>query len=133
MNAMSISTRNAHLQPASRYERRSDRDKLTGRLTAQVQFQQAGQDLAVGEVRGPAVGGEDGFVQGFVGQSKPSGRVVVEVGESALSELGRAYGSGGFSQPSRRLSRRWAAADMLASLSGVGSGNGNVSNVEVGV
>jgi hypothetical protein len=38
-------------------------------------------DLAVGQVIGPAVGGEDRFVEFLVGQVEPGGTLVVEVGE----------------------------------------------------
>ena len=38
------------------------------------------KDLVVGQVRGPAVGGEDGFIQLKMGQVEPGGTLVVEVG-----------------------------------------------------
>ena len=60
----------------------------------QVEGEQAGENLFVGHVGGPAIGGGDGSVELFVGEVEPGGAGVVEVGEGALFEfaLGQARG-----------------------------------------
>ena len=55
----------------------------------EVQLQQRRQQVVVGHRGGPGVGGEDGFVEFFLGQIEPGGAVVVEVGERALFDLSR--------------------------------------------
>jgi hypothetical protein len=52
-----------------------------------IQGEQVGEDLLGGEVGGPTVGGEDGFVEGAVGVGEPFGTGVVEVREGALLEF----------------------------------------------
>jgi len=54
----------------------------------EVEGEEALQDLGVGEVGGPAVGGEDGGVEGGVGVVEPGGSLVVQVGEGPLVEFG---------------------------------------------
>ena len=49
-----------------------------------VEGEEMGEYLLGGEVGGPAVGGEDGFVEGAVGVGEPGGTLVVEVGEGAF-------------------------------------------------
>ncbi len=49
-----------------------------------VQGEEVGEDLLGGEGGGPAVGGEDGLVEGSVGVDEPLGASVVEVGKGAL-------------------------------------------------
>ena len=46
-----------------------------------VEGEGVGEDLLGVEVGRPAVGGEDGFIQGAVGVVEPGGTLVVEVGE----------------------------------------------------
>src|SRR6185437_17134988 len=53
-----------------------------------IEGEEAFEDLGVGEGGGPAVGGEDGFVEGAVGVGEPGGAFIVEVGEGALFEVG---------------------------------------------
>jgi hypothetical protein len=48
-----------------------------------VQCQEAGEDIVVGEVGGPAVGGGHGGVEGGMGVGQPGGTLVVEIGEGA--------------------------------------------------
>jgi hypothetical protein len=64
-----------------------------------IEGEEAGEDVLGGEglssnCQGPAVGGEDGFVQGAVGVGEPGGTGVIEVGEGALlrSEPGMSGG-----------------------------------------
>ena len=52
-----------------------------------VEGEEVGEDLLGGEVGGPAVGGEDGFVEGAMGVGEPVGARVVEVGEGAFLEF----------------------------------------------
>lgn len=54
---------------------------------SEVQFQQVGQQVVVADIRVPAVGGEDGFVEFPVGQVEPRWAFVVEVGQRSLFEL----------------------------------------------
>ena len=61
----------------------------------EVQGEQPLQDLLVGQVGGPAVGGGYGGVEFLVGQVQPGGALVVEVGQGALFELGSAIGVAG--------------------------------------
>src|SRR5438270_699286 len=56
-----------------------------------VQGEKVGEDLFAGEAGGPAVGGEDGFVEGAVGVGEPIGPFVVEVGEGAGSQANNLY------------------------------------------
>jgi hypothetical protein len=49
-----------------------------------IQGQEAGEDFVFGEVGGPTVGGEYGFVEGAMGVGEPFGALVVEVGEGAF-------------------------------------------------
>ena len=49
-----------------------------------VQGQEALNDFGVGDVGGPAVGGEDGFVQFAMSVGEPLRAGVVEVGERAF-------------------------------------------------
>jgi hypothetical protein len=58
--------------------------------TREVEFQQGCEELVVGHFGGPAVGGEDGFVQPAVGEVEPGGPFVVEIGERAPFEMFRA-------------------------------------------
>jgi hypothetical protein len=53
-----------------------------------IQGQEAGEDFVFGEVGGPTVGGEYGFVEGAMGVGEPFGALIVEVGEGALLEDG---------------------------------------------
>ena len=53
-----------------------------------VEGEETGEYLLGGEVGGPAVGGEDGFVEGAVGVGEPGGTLVVEVGEGAFFQVG---------------------------------------------
>ena len=52
-----------------------------------VQGEETGEDLLGGERVGPAVGGEDGLVEGAVGVVEPGGALVVELGERAVLEV----------------------------------------------
>ena len=54
-----------------------------------VQGEEAGEDFFLGEVGGPAVGGEDGFVEGLVGVGEPGGSQIIEVGEGAFGKFVR--------------------------------------------
>ena len=63
-----------------------------------VEGEEAGEDFLVGEVRGPAVGGEDGFVEGAVGVREPLGTSVVKLGEGAGLEV--VLGGAGRVEPS---------------------------------
>ncbi len=65
-----------------------------------VEGEEAGEDFLVREGFGgfgPAVGGEDGAVEGAVGVGQPLGAVVVELGEGAVLEVG--LGDAGRVQP----------------------------------
>src|ERR1035441_7697543 len=62
-----------------------------------VEGEESGEDLLGGEVGGPAVGGEGGFVEGAVGVREPGGALVVEVGQGAFLEVFR--GGGGRVEP----------------------------------
>ena len=53
----------------------------------EVEGEEAFEDLLVGDVVGPAVGVEDGGVEGSVEVVKPGGALVVKVGQGALLEL----------------------------------------------
>ena len=55
-----------------------------------VEGEEVGEDLLGGEGFGigPAVGGEDGLVEGAVGVAEPGGAVVVKVGEGTRFEFG---------------------------------------------
>jgi hypothetical protein len=53
-----------------------------------VEREEAGEDFLLRQVRGPAVGGEDGCVEDAVGVCEPFGAGVVEVGEGALLQVG---------------------------------------------
>ena len=63
-----------------------------GRLTGKVELQELRQDLVVGEIGGPAVGGEHGLVEPAMGVGEPRRPLVVEVGQGPLGELLRAVG-----------------------------------------
>jgi hypothetical protein len=54
----------------------------------QIQLQQPRQNLLNAHTRIPAIGGEDGGVEFFVGEVEPGGAFVVEVGERALLQFG---------------------------------------------
>ena len=47
------------------------------RRALMVEGEEAGEDFVAGEVGGPAIGGEDGSVEGAVGVREPFGAVVV--------------------------------------------------------
>ena len=47
------------------------------------------EDFFVRQVLWPAVGGEDGSVEGLVGELEPGGTLVVEIGERAAGQLAR--------------------------------------------
>ena len=56
-----------------------------------IEGEEAGEDVLFGEVGGifrPAVGGEDGAVEGAVSVGEPGGTLVIEVGEGALLQVG---------------------------------------------
>ncbi len=53
-----------------------------------VEGEQAGEDFLFWQVRGPAVGGKDGFVESAVGVREPGGAGVVEIGEGAGFQVG---------------------------------------------
>jgi hypothetical protein len=55
----------------------------------EVEGEESGEEIVVGHVGVPAVGGEDGGVEFFVGQVEPGGSFVVEVGEGAFFEFFR--------------------------------------------
>ncbi len=98
----------------------------------EVEIEEAGEEVVVGYVGGPAVGGEDGVVEGPVGVAEPGRHPVVELGEGALLELlGR--GAGGV-QPAfaQLVEALGGGGDGVALLVG-GCGKGNVSKVVVGV
>ena len=56
----------------------------------EVEGEECGEEVVVGDGGVPAVGGEDGGVEFFVGQVEPGGTFVVEVRERALFEVDRA-------------------------------------------
>jgi hypothetical protein len=58
-------------------------------LSLEVEGEEAFEDLGVGEVDGPAVGGENGGVVGSVGVREPGWALVVEVGEGPHGERRR--------------------------------------------
>ena len=53
-----------------------------------VELEEPGEDFFTGERVGPAVGGEDSAVKGFVGVGEPGGTLIIEVGEGAVFQLG---------------------------------------------
>ena len=111
-----------------------------GRGALVIEGEEVGEDLLGGEVGGPAVGGEDGFVEGAVGVGEPGGASVVEVGEGALFEF--VGGGVGRVEPVVAQADELAAASAMArtmaesasegSVPG-GQGKGKVSKVEFGV
>ena len=104
----------------------------SGGLPLEVEGEEAFEDLGVGEVEGPAVGGEDGGVECQVNVLEPGRALVVEVRRVRFSS---AAGSSpeGLSQPSRSSTSRRAASAIASRCSSVGRGNGKVSKVVVGV
>ena len=54
----------------------------------EVEGEEGGEEVVVGHRWVPAVGGEDGGVEFFVGEGEPGGALVVEIGERALLEDG---------------------------------------------
>ena len=87
-----------------------------------VEGQEAGEDFLVGKVGGPAVGGEDGVVEGAVGIGQPFhfafGAGVVELGEGAVFEIG--FGGVGRVEPGV------AEADEFADGVGDGADDGGI-------
>jgi len=87
-----------------------------------VEGEEAGEDFLVGEVGRPAVGGEDGFVEGAVGVGEPLhfsfSASVVELGEGAVFEVG--FGGVG------RVEPVVAEADEFAGCVGDGADDGGV-------
>ena len=103
-----------------------------------IQRQQPFQDFRIGQSRRPAVCLEDCFVQLVVGISEPSGTFVVQIRKGAICAF--------FLRSSRRIQPGIPFLHELASGMAIafsrgssfrswpgGHGNGNVSNVEVGV
>ncbi len=54
----------------------------------QVEREKASEQLLAVEVRGPAVGGQDGGIEALVGLREPRRAGVVEVGQRPLGEVG---------------------------------------------
>jgi len=52
-----------------------------------VQGEEPGEDFVAGEVGRPAVGGEDGLIEGAVSVGQPLGALIVEIGQSAFHSL----------------------------------------------
>ena len=59
---------------------------------SEVEGEEAFEDLVVGKVGRPAVGGGDDGGESFVGEVQPGGALVVEIGQGALFEFGGAGG-----------------------------------------
>jgi hypothetical protein len=73
-----------------RRDQGSSRSVALPRLRALVvERQEADEDFLLRQVRGPAVGGEDGCVEGAVSVCEPLGAGVVEVGEGAPLSRGQ--------------------------------------------
>lgn len=63
---------------------------LYGSSPREIKGEEAFEDLVVGEVVGPGVGVKDGGVELPVGEVKPGGTFVVQVGERPFLQLGLA-------------------------------------------
>ena len=92
-----------------------------------VEREQGGEEVGVGHVGLPAVGGKDGGVEFAVCVLKPSGFLLYSaVSVRVLSERSP-------SQLFRASSSFFAASAMAFSCAGVAFGNGKVSKLVVGV
>ena len=91
-------------------------------LAFEVEGEEALEDLGVGEVGGPVVGGEDGGVEGGVGVVEPGGSLVVQVGEGPLFEFG-GIEAGRVEPAVAQLDEAAGGLPTLSRCSSVGCGN----------
>ncbi len=82
-----------------------------GSSTFEIQGEQSGQKLVIAQIKRPAVGSEDSFIEPLMGQVEPCGPFIVKIRQRPFRQLG----SAGFNRPAVSTRTRLPdAASVLA-------------------